>query len=78
MGPNLGPSANNPVIKGMSTFLKKGGPQNNPFQALRGQIEASTFEEHDAVVEGGVTLDFEKVGGGSSSDRVFPITVGVP
>ena len=59
---NPGPSPNNPVMKGLSTFPKEGGPQTNPFPALRGQIEASTLEEHDAVVEGGGTADFEKEG----------------
>ena len=38
-GSNPGPSPNNPVMKGPSTSLKEGGPQTNPFQALRGQIE---------------------------------------
>ena len=61
-GSNPGPSPNNPVMKGLSTILKEGGPQTKPFQALRGQIEASTLEELNATVEGGATADFEKEG----------------
>ena len=61
-GSNLGPSPNDPVMKGLLTVLKEGGPQTNPFETLRGQIEDSTLEEHDVVVEGRATVDFEKEG----------------
>ena len=61
-GSNPGPCPNNPVMKGLSTILKEGGPQTNPFQALRGQIEVSTLKELDAEVEGGATANFEKEG----------------
>ena len=49
-------------MKGLSTILKEGGAQTNPYQALRGQIEVATLEELDVVVEGGATADFEKEG----------------
>ena len=61
-GSNPDPHPNNPVMKGLSTILKEGGSQTNPFQALRGQIEVSTLKELDVEVEGGATTDFEKEG----------------
>ena len=54
LGPNPGPIPNNPVTKGLSTVQKKGGPQNNPFQALS--------VPNYAGVEGRATPDFENEG----------------
>ena len=57
---NPDPSPNNPVMKGLPMILKQGGPQTNPFQALRVQIEVSTLEELDVAVERGAIAEFEK------------------
>ena len=51
-------------MEGPTEISKVGSFQANPFQALRGQFEESTFEDlrEAAALEGGVTADIEEGG----------------